>query len=328
MKKIKLYWRFYRRKFKPWWKKDPIIHSLYLFIVVLGLFLFIVVFLTCKGGIFAWLFDTGSKNETIRFITLGMGGTIAAIGAIAFSHRANAQTEHNKLIEKGHIDERFRSAIENMGHGEANVRIASFHQFYYLAKNQPVNFRKSVFDILCSYLRAMPRDRSHLTKKNQEHPTEECQTLLNILFKFDDKYIFAEFRADMRNSYLVNTNLSYANLSEADLSHANLSNAFFFDTDLSDAILFDADFSDAFLENANLSDANLWGASLIDADLSGANLQGTKLKDVNLMKVDSIEKADFRGATIGERPIAKDDIPTDKGEYYADWNPPPKKEES
>ena len=387
-KKIKLYWRFCRRYFKPWWKKDPLIHSLYLFVGVLGLCLFIVVFLTGKGGIFAWLLDTKDKNETIRFITLGMGGALAAIGAVAFSHRANAQIRHNKLIEKGHIDERFKSATENLGHNEASVRIASFYQFYYLAKDQPDNFRKSIFDILCSYLRAMPHGKSHLSKNDKERPTAECQTLLNILFMPDDKYVFTKFQADLRNSYLVhtdltgvnfvganlsdadfsnsmldranflgtilsltnlsNTHLSSANLSEAILVHTNLSGANISNTNLSNTMLIhanlfganltEANLSDTSVSGTNLSDAILVGANLSDAILSNTNLLGamlvntclqrTLLEDMNLMEVRNIKHADFRGAKIGGRPITKDDLPADKGEYYADWNPPPEKEEN
>ena len=353
MKKIKLYWRFCRRKFKTWWKKNPPINSLILGIYALGLFLLIIMFLTCEGGIFAWLLGTGTKKETIEFIAFGIGGLLAVIGAVALDHRASAQIEHNKLIEKGHVDERFKAAIQNLGNKEASVRIASFHQFCYLAENQPEDFRESVFDILCAYLRAMPRDRSHLTEKKEKHPTEECETLLDILLDTDDKHIFAKFTANMNNSYLVNTkfvdknlsnaglwkaNLSEAalvrtNLSRARLLDANLSDAMFRDVNLSGANLWDANLSSALLEDVNLSGAKLFGADLSsvffdDVDLSNANLQKTQLKNADLIKVRSIKNADFRGAKIGDRPITKDDLPADKGEYYADWNPPPEKEEN
>ena len=277
-----------------------------------------------------------AKYETLKFIGLGIGMMVTIIAAIfkrpaqvAILNRptqietSKEQSEHNKLIEKGHVDDRFKSAIENLGKNEMSVRIASFHQFYYLAVNQSQNFRKSIFDILCSHLRTMPRSRSHLTKKDGEHPTEECQTLLNLLFKSNDKYVFSEFQADMCKSYLVNTNLSCADLSDANLSDANLSSVFFAHANLSNARLCNTDLSDAFLENANLSDANLWCVNLWGANLSNTNLQGAELNDVSLMTVYSIEHADFRGAKIGNRPITKDDLPVGKGEYYADWNPPP-----
>ena len=361
--------------------------------------LLIIVLIAMTACLFSVMFDinnavmafktilgTHDKKETIEFIAFGMGGIIAAIVAVAVSRRAEAQEQNNMLIEKGHVDERFKSAIQNLGHNKASVRIASFYQFYYLAKDQPDNLRKSVFDILCSYLRAMPHGQSHL--KDKKYPTEEYQTLLNILFKPDDKYVFAKFEADLRNSYLVRTDLSdanlsnaklyqanlfRANLSKADLSnanlvHANLSNADFTSTNISGAHLSHAnlsganllganlsraslsyancsnadfpianlsntrlmqtDFSEANLSGTNLSNANFWGANLSYADLMNANLSNTKLLDTKLKDVCNIDGADFRGAKIGDKPITKDDIPSDIGKYYADWNPPPKKEEN
>ena len=416
MKKIKLYWRFYRRHFKPWWKKDPLIHSLYFFIGILGLFLFVVL-LTSKGGMFAWLLGTNDKKETIQFIGFGMGGGLAAIGAIAINRRADAQAENNKLIEKGHINERFKSATENLGHDSANVRTASYYQFYYLAKEREEDFRHSIFEILCSCLRSMPLDKSHLTKEDGK-PTAEFQTLLNILLHPHYQDVFKEFEPNLQRVCLINTqlwnanllganlsganlsnallrsadlfcaNLSSANLSDVDLSEtnlskANLSKANLSNADLSDANLSNADFTSANLSGANLSEANLSGAnflnanlsnanlsnancsnadfpianlsstSLMDTDFSEANLSGTnlsnaefwntnlsyadlmnanlsniKLRGTKLKDVCSIDGADFRGAKIGDKPITKDDIPSDIGKYYADWNPPPKKEEN
>ena len=342
-----------KRKLKHWRKNNMLIYYFSHILIGLALCMLFVVIFTCEGGLIAWLLGTDDKKETIQFIAYGMGGVVAAIVATAINRRADAQAENNELIEKGHIDERFKSAIQNLGDNEASVRIASFYQFYYLAKDQPDNFRKSIFDILCSYLRAMPHDQSHITKEDKEHPTEECQTLLNILFKPDDKYVFAKFQADLRKSYLVHTNLSDANFLNANLSYANLSKAVLWRANLSDAILVFtnlsyADLSYAILPNAMLVQANLSGARFVDADLSnaffsdanlskanlsnavfvGTNFHGTQLKGANLMEVRSIRNANFRGAKIGDRPITKDDLPADKGEYYADWNPPPKKEEN
>ena len=378
------------------------------------------------------MLGTKSKIETLRFIGIIMGGVFAVIAATVFNHRTAVQIENNKLIEKGHINERFGSATENLGNENSTVRISAFYQFYYLAKDQPDNnFRQSIFEILCSCLRSMPRNKSHSTGEDgEEYPTAECQTLLNILF--DSKYctVFDDngFDPDLQRANLINANLPDANLSNANLSGANLSNArltavnlsgaklwrtnlsnawllvadlsnaYFSDANLSNACLLDANLSNAYLSDANLSktnfsranlsdanlsdanlsdanlsdanlsstnlsktnfsganlsdanlsdanlsktnfsranlsdanlsDANLSDANLSDANLSDANLQRTQLKGTNLMKVRSIRNADFRGTKIDGRPITKNDLPADKGEYYADWNPPPKKEES
>ena len=295
-KRIKLYWQFCRRKFKPWWEKDPLIHSLYVFIGILGLFLFVVL-LTSKGGIFAWLLGTNDKKETIQFIALGIGGTLAAIGAVAFSRRANAQMENNKLIEKGYIDERFKSATENLGNSDTIVRISAFYQFYYLAKNHPdASFRNNIFDILCAHLRNMTNKKTYRKYEDQGKikPTEECQTLLNVLFKPEDEYVFNKFRANLQSVYLVNADLEEANLSNAILSYAN--------------------FTYARLAEANFTDANLVCADFTDAYLDHAIFHRSNLMDTKLKNVASVRDTDFRWAAV-----TSEQLPINRMNYIADW---------
>ena len=380
-------------KLKLWWRKDSLLFSLIAVICIL-VPCFIITGFTDQGGILARFLGTSDKKTTIESIALIMSGVIASIVAIAIYRRAEAQAESNKLIAKGHIYERVQSAIKSLENELPRTRILSFYQLFYLAlesQDEDDNFKQSILDMFCVYLRDMTADESY---EGKEKPTRECQILLNLVFRSGDPQVFeelqanvqkchfvgAEFmsakppkntsfrhtnlkqtnftRADMagiwfHNADLSDANLSNADLSDADLSDAKLLNANLSDADLSDADLsnanlsnakllsaklWDTDLSDADLSNANLWDANLWDANLSDANLSGtnlsgtnlkgANLKGTQLKNANLMEVRSIEKANFYKAKIGDRSITKDDIPTDKGEYYADWNPPPEEEEN
>ena len=299
---LEFYWG---ENFKPWWVKNRLTNSFITFGCALILLLLITM-LTCKGGIVTELLGTTNKKDTIEFIAYGIGGTLGLIGTIALSFRADAQTINNKLIEQGHINERFKSATENLGHNDASVRIASFYQFYYLAKEGGENFRRNIFEILCSRLRSIPKCKSHT--KEDGRPTAECQTLLNILFHPKYQPVFNKFKPDLRRAYLAWTNLGRMSLAHANLTLANLT------------------YSD--LKNTNLEGADLTRANLEGADLTRAILVGANLTDVDFKNVLSIKGADFRWAEIGDRPITKDDIPADKGEYYADWNPSPEKEEN
>ena len=154
--------------------------------------------------------------------------------------------------------------------------------------------------------------------------------------------------AKLSDANLVEANLAYANLVGANLLDANLSGAYLLDADLSGANLVGTNLSSAYLSDAYLSGANFVGANLAyaylpdadlsgaylsdvdlsDANLSGAILQRVRLKGTNLQDVDSVEKTDFREVTVDGKPISSEHIPSDKGEYYANWNPPPKKEEN
>ena len=292
--------------------------------------------------------DRPPRHETLKFIGFMMGGVLAAIGAIAINRRAEAQTEsakaqvksakaqteNNELIQKRRDDARFQSITENLGHPKASVRIAAFYRFYYYAskEGQSDQFKKDVFEILCSYLRTMPKETSECKKKQEEYEMER-QTLFNVLFK--DKFkskknglIPDNVPADLRNIHLDEMELGKSNLSGANLFSANLSGAFLSGANLSSANLVCANLTGANLLGADLSKSIFIGTNLSRANLEDANFQGAELKRVIWENINTIRGADFRGATILGKPIKRDDIPDNKGEYYANWNPPPEKEEN
>ena len=227
-----------------------------------------------------WFGTQMNKLETLKFVAFGMGGILAALGAVAINRRASAQVRNNELIEKGHIEERFKSATEGLGNDSSGARIAAFYQFYYLAKDNPnVDFRKNILGILCAHLRDMTRKESYREKEGKFQPTEECQILLNVLFKPEDEIIiFSELNANLRGVYLANADLNDANMQGADLSDANL-----FAVNLTHANLRGANLKDAVCQNAqmhrtDLSDANLENASLHGACAAMARVsKGTRI---------------------------------------------------
>ena len=374
-----------------WFKKYIITLILVIILVVMTGFL-LAVGLDQTGGKIAQFLGTDKtmyyKKETIELIAWGMSGMLAAIVATVINRRTNAQERNNELIEKGHINDRFQHAATNLGHVKRRVRITSFYQFYHLAKGSEYDFRKNIFDILCDHLRHITSGQFHDEKEEgKDTVTDECQTLLNILFKSKDKPVLDEFHADLKNINLPYADLSNANLTGAKFSYAtlifinfakaNLVGSDFFHADLlqadfkgsiikkakmcdatlSCAMFNGADLSEADFTGANLSSANFQGAHLVGADFSGANLthvkfldanlsgakftnaniseaifKGAQLENTNLKEVSHINKADFRGAKVGNRSIEQTDLPDlpdfsdpmtrilGKGEYISDWH--------
>jgi len=91
---------------------------------------------------------------------------------------------------------------------------------------------------------------------------------------------------DLRSAFLLDVNLSGADLSLANLSGADLSLANLSGADLSYADLSGAELSDANLSRADLTNANLSGADLTNANLSGADLREARLnRDTRLAEV-------------------------------------------
>ena len=232
------------------------------------------------------------------------------------------------------------------------ARISVYRQFYQLAKDShDNNFRKSVFDVLCAHLRNMTSAISYKEGAGKDYPTDECQSLLNIIFDAED-FIFIGFPANLEKVHLAsadipradftNANFSGANLSNTDIAdmcfeNANFSGANLLNVNFIGAYLRWANFSGANLSNADLQNANLDGANLSHANLSQANLDGACMSSVNLSHANlqdaafgdsgledviDVNKTDFRGATIsleyGWRKITPKDIP-DSGQYIAEW---------
>lgn len=280
-----------------------------------------------------------NKNSKETAVTILGGGIVillAAINAVAVYQRTGAQIDHNILVEKGHVQDRFKAAVEHLGSAQIIIRIAAFREFHYLARDNE-ELRADIFDILCDYLR-------HTTKAgnysgNNGSPTAEVQKLLDILFKpQDEKYIFAEFSADLRDVVLNSANLRDAcmkgakfgmHISDIDFTRADLQKANFRDCDLTTVILHYARMQNADLSNSlisgsflcakmqlqgtklinahwagtDLTSAQLQGADLTGADLHGAILQHAQLQSATLSNVKfgqaNLESAKLHGAFMG-----------------------------
>ena len=314
-------------------KYNDFLMSMFLVLLIMILWFFYVAYdakvATGVGNLLGYC----CKKDTLNFIATGMGGVIAVMVAVAVNRRANAEVENNELTQKGHDDARFQNLTENLGHKKASVRTSAFYRFYYYAvkDGQDESFRNNVFEILCSYLRTMPKETSDYEEKNEEYQPER-QTLFDILFKgkFKSKengLISNDVPVNLQyvrlaNMDLTDSNLSSAKLSRANLSNSNLSRANLSDADLSDADLSKATLSDIMFErwdgstahfvkklrtelrNANLLGAKLVSASLSHADFSGADLSHAKLMDADLSEA-NLSKANLSEANLSEANLSE-----------------------
>ena len=196
-------------------------------IAIVASLLWTMLFTAADGGVFAQWLDAEGKNETIKLIGLGLGGALAAMGTVALNRRAAAMMQQNTLIERGHIDERFKTAVQSLGSEHPSSRIAAIYQFYYLAKGSPdKDFVKSIFDILCAHLRQIASKEEYRKDEEQHRLTEECQSLLDVLFR-NSQHLFAGMPAQLARVHLVGANLRGADLQNADFSFAILNKAVF-----------------------------------------------------------------------------------------------------
>ena len=244
------------------------------------------------------LLDLPSKNETLKFLGIGMGGLLIALQAL-MSHRrakameqtaeaqadaAKAQADAVSKTEQGQRQDRLKNAIEHLGHESDSVRLGGAYELFHLAEDTE-DLRQTVLDILCAHIRRTTGE-SEYREKHKSKPSEEIQSLLKLLFVQEHK-IFKGLYIDLQGSWLNGADLKGARLEEAILTEAHLQEA-----KLDEAHLQRAKLSQAYLQGASLSQAYLQGTSLIQAYLQGAFLFRTRLQEAFL------DQAYLQGAII------------------------------
>ncbi len=296
------------------------------------LFLFfqivLIVLLTLLVGIFVivmssenpkWIFDLlgvaekgEPKYEVLKFLGIGMGGILVALQALMSYKRAKAmedtayaqarateeQTEANHHTAQGQQQNRFRNAIEHLGHEKDSVRLGGAYELFHLAQDTE-ELRQTVLDILCAHIRWTTSEneyqKKHKVPEDVESavskPSEEVQSLLNLLF-VKDHDVFQGLRADLGGSWMVG----------ADLSTARLESAVLVGVDLQKADLIRAKLQGANLRGAQLQGANLEGANLQRANLTWTYLERTNLKETKLQGADltiaKLQMAKLGGAQL------------------------------
>lgn len=124
---------------------------------------------------------------------------------------------------------------------------------------------------------------------------EECKNIEEMVRSGYSDICLYKWKMD--NIWLLNCNLSAADLRQVDFSQCVLSNVLLMDANLSDSVLINAKLPSVNLRNANLSGADLSGADLSGVILVEAKLNGANLKNANLSHAD-LRNADLTGADL------------------------------
>lgn len=198
------------------------------------------------------------------------------------THQETQISQQNKM----HCDQRFAKGLELLGDERELTRIGAAYSLYFLARDFPNEYKRTVFDILCSHVR-MQTATDEYEKDHVDEPSNEIQTVLNLLSKEKDGcFLFEDLEADLNYTYLVGIDLCNAHLREANLIVVDLRGADLVGAHLSDADLSKADLSKADLREVNLSGARLWDADLSESDLGESDLIGADLSCANLTGAD------------------------------------------
>ncbi len=272
-----------------------------------------------------------AKNELRKTLIQIIGGIIILYGLYLTYRRT-------KILEEGHITERFTKAVEQLGSEKLEIRLGGIYALERIAKDSEKD-HWTVMEVLSAFVRensmviekpdqeqqnnkeienSVEKDNlSHeqdKTKKNLETKINtDIQAILTVIgrrkwIENEPEYINLSFtnlqNANLWKANLQNANFQGANLQEAQLYEANLQNTYLHKANLQNAILQRANLREAFLEEANLENAILQRANLQEAQLYEANLQKAFLIGANIqeafLQAANLQEADLQRANLQE----------------------------
>lgn len=250
------------------------------------------------------------ENDLLKYLGFGIGGLVLILQALIADERAAAiritaeaqasaaiqqakateqQANANRLAEQGLRQERFKNAIEHLGHQSDSVRSGGAYELFNLARDtqdqDAQQLRQTVLDILCAHIRWTTGNKEY-QKIHEWKPSEEIQSLLTLLF-VQEHAVFNGLQINLQDSWLNGADLHSARMEDAVMRRANLRAAHLDEADLRNAMLWQAH-----LQGADFTDADLRGAWLLEGKLHGARLGYANLGEANL------EDAHLQGASF------------------------------
>jgi hypothetical protein len=231
------------------------------------------------------------EDDARRTISQIVGGFFALMALILAGLRTWANDRNVRVIEQGHITDRYTKAIEQLGKLDGDkpnieVRSGGIYALERIALDSPRD-HWTIMEVLAAYVRRnAPAPDETSDEMIETHPRTDIQAILTVLGRRrrDKTRERAGQRLDLTATDLRGADLVEAHLEWADLSRAHLERALLKRAHFEDASLWRAHLGGAFLWEANLERARLGEAHLEGAILYKANLEGARTLELNQVK--------------------------------------------
>jgi hypothetical protein len=268
--------------------------------------------------------------RTAGTLVVGTGGVIALLLAARRQRSTELTLEHQRLtlehqrevaataaqdaVEQ-RITELYTRAVDQLGHGQAPVRLGGLYALERLAQHNPTQ-RQTIVDVICAYLRmpyALPDDNPPGEDAPADaHTRHEQQLQVRLTAQ---RILTAHLRPDSGDAFWpdIDLNLADAQLHRLDLADCHIRNAEFSGARFSGDARFDAArfFGDAGFDEAQFSGhawfsaakffGHAWFSEAVfswDAQFEEARFFGdTKFEEAQCSGSAGFDEARFRGPT-------------------------------
>jgi len=276
-------------------KKLLVIISIILFLGgILTIFIFI-------DNISAFLFseqigDSFPRYELLKVIIQSIGGFTILFGLFISIKRLNFaerniefNTKTLRLTQESVKNERLKNSLESIGSTASEVRIASFYSLISIAKIDSTE-KETIFNILTTYLRNYTL--------NEAVNNNEIQILMDLLFRFENKDIFSNFKPNLEYVIFKKLNLNNSQLFNASFHGARMNQIYFNNSDLRMSYFTKAKLQIVNFDGCDLSDALVTESlfdqvSFMSANLIGVKFNGCQLHNCNFALAKGINQDTF-----------------------------------
>jgi len=296
------------------WKRPFVWLLLFFVFLLLSAALFLPA--ECGGdllGRLCYLLGVKTKEGAIRGLSLAVVGLLSMLAIWSAYRRAEAMQKQTLAAENRLVQERFRDAVQHLGHETESVRLGGAYALFRLALEEDA-FRRQIAEILCAHILSVTGAKKY-RENFAKTPSMEIQSLMRLLFSAgqDDrtensrKAFWKDLRADLSGGYFHGLKLSNARFQSAFLTGAQFRGASLDDAEFHGAFLVGAEFQGALLvraefQGARLSRAEFQGSSLVGAEFQGAFLEGAEFHGARLSRAEfqgsSLVGAEFHGARL------------------------------
>lgn len=250
------------------------------------------------------LYTFGLPLKDFMPVWIALGGIIGVVTNIIltqqrmteqqrqFKTQIKKQNKQIKIQQKQMRDNRFASGVKLLGNSNESTRIGGAYNLYFLARDFE-EYRESACEILCAHVRTKTGEEDY-PEKYKDKPSNEIQTIINLLFKEEYKLIFKECEKNLKGTFLNGVSFFRAKLNRARFNHAT-----FCDVDFRFAKLSYVDFNWATLIDvdfesfAELSNVNFWVATL-----DKVNFRSTIFNVVDFWDTTFQTEIDFTGTKL------------------------------
>lgn len=202
----------------------------------------------------------------LKLIIQTVGGIAIFIGILISFIRVKSHEENNRLVESGNTAKRFNNAISNLGSNNSTIVLGGIYALHQIAKDN-LDYREQVFNIFISFInletsklltwKDIPKS-SRFDKK----PTNEVQTIIDLLFKRDNRLMYQQFKAVFSDIKIYGADLSNCDFSLSFIKNSELQNCNF-----EKALFVRSKISNCDFTFSNFSSTKFTGARLVDKTL-------------------------------------------------------------